>query len=169
MKTIVSLVAMLSAGALLFWSGTSRLSAQQGSDQGFAGIDEIASGDDMLLMYKIWKKYPGSVRYLKAQDAIVLTAPMKTWKAFINQRVRWASKAKKYEDKRILPVLLVVYLFNLSFLLLLVAGIWVPFYWIFLLGLWLAKTLVELPLFWSGASFFQKRWAVPYFLFFQPF
>ena len=26
---------------------------------GFAGIDHIASGDDMLLMHKIWKQYPG--------------------------------------------------------------------------------------------------------------
>ncbi len=25
---------------------------------GFAGTDHIASGDDMLLMHKIWKKYP---------------------------------------------------------------------------------------------------------------
>ena len=41
--------------------------------------------------------------------------PMKTWKEFINQRIRWASKAGKYQDKRLFPVLLLVYLFNLLF------------------------------------------------------
>ena len=40
---------------------------------------------------------------------------MPTWKAFFNQRIRWASKATHYMDKRIFSVLLLVYLFNLSF------------------------------------------------------
>src|SRR5206468_12036975 len=42
---------------------------------GFAGIDRVASGDDMLLMYKIWKRFPGSVRFLKDRRAIVDTEP----------------------------------------------------------------------------------------------
>ena len=46
---------------------------------------------------------------------MVSTQPMKTWKDFFNQRIRWASKARKYQDKRILPVLALVYLFNLLF------------------------------------------------------
>ena len=82
---------------------------------GFEGIDHIASGDDMLLMHKIAKKYPDSIQYLKSIDAIVSTAPMKTWSDFFNQRIRWASKATHYEDKRILGVLMLVYLFNFSF------------------------------------------------------
>ena len=68
---------------------------------GFAGVDHIASGDDMLLMHKIWRKYPGRVHYLKSKEAIVSTQPMKTWKEFFSQRIRWASKARQYDDKRI--------------------------------------------------------------------
>ncbi len=82
---------------------------------GFVGIDKIASGDDMLLMHKIWKQHPAKVHYLKSKEAIVSTQPMKTWKSFFNQRIRWASKARSYDDKRIFLVLLMVYLFNLSF------------------------------------------------------
>lgn len=89
---------------------------------GFSGIDTIASGDDMLLMHKIANQYPGQIHYLKAEDAIVTTSPMKTWREFLNQRIRWASKAKYYDDKRITAVLILVYLFNLSFLVLWVAG-----------------------------------------------
>ena len=135
---------------------------------GFTGIDHIASGDDMLLMHKIWKQYPDRLHYIKSKDAIVSTEPMKTWKDFFNQRIRWASKAKSYDDKRILPVLLLVYLFNLSFLLLLVAGYWWPKYWIFLIVLWAAKTIIEFPLFISLCNFFDKQWAIKLFFFFQP-
>ncbi|MEO9210960.1 MAG: glycosyltransferase, partial [Ginsengibacter sp.] len=36
---------------------------------GFEGIDEIASGDDMLLMHKIQKVYPNKIGFLKSPDA----------------------------------------------------------------------------------------------------
>ncbi len=135
---------------------------------GFAGVDHIASGDDMLLMHKIWKQFPGNVHYLKSKEAIVSTQPMKTWKTFFNQRIRWASKARSYDDKRIIAVLLLVYLFNLSFLGLLVGGFWNPVYWVCFIGLWLIKTIVEYPFFISLAKFFDKQWAIKMFFFFQP-
>ena len=135
---------------------------------GFAGVDHIASGDDMLLMHKIWKQVPDKVHYLKSRAAIVSTQPMKTWKTFFNQRIRWASKAKRYDDKRIFTVLLLVYLFNLSFLGLAIAGFFCHYYWIYLGGLWLAKTIIELPFIISVASFFGKQSFIKYFFFFQP-
>jgi len=135
---------------------------------GFSGIDHIASGDDMLLMYKIWKQYPDKVFYLKSKEAFVSTSPMRTWKSFINQRFRWASKAKAYEDKRILPVMLLVYSINLCFLLLLIAGYWNPNNWLYALLLWIGKTFAELPLFASIASFFNKKWMIKLFFPFQP-
>jgi|CXWL01.1.fsa_nt_gi cellulose synthase/poly-beta-1,6-N-acetylglucosamine synthase-like glycosyltransferase len=135
---------------------------------GFTGIDHIASGDDMLLMHKIWKRYPDQVHFLKSKDAIVSTQPMKTWKAFFNQRIRWASKAKNYDDKRIFAVLLLVYLFNLSFLALAIAGLFCYYYWLCLAGLWIAKTTIELPFVYTVAAFFNKQSLVKYFFFFQP-
>lgn len=130
---------------------------------GFEGIDNIASGDDMLLMHKIWKQFPKQVHYLKSKEAIVTTAAQPTWKAFLNQRIRWASKASSYNDKRIFWVLLLVYLFNLSFIVLLVTGHW----WLFA-GLLIAKTIVELPFVISVARFFNQQYLLKYFFFFQP-
>jgi len=135
---------------------------------GFAGIDHIASGDDMLLMHKIAKKYPERILYLKSTEAIVSTSPMKTWSAFFNQRIRWASKATHYDDKRIFWVLLLVYLFNLSFFVLLVAGFWNRDFWLLFLIAWVLKTAVELPFFYILSIFFNKQWAVKLFFFFQP-
>ncbi|MEO5782031.1 MAG: glycosyltransferase, partial [Ginsengibacter sp.] len=71
---------------------------------GFAGIDNIASGDDMLLMHKIFNRYPDKVLFLKSRDAIVQTKPAGTLQEFLNQRIRWASKADKYTDKKITGV-----------------------------------------------------------------
>jgi len=135
---------------------------------GFSGIDTIASGDDMLLMHKIANQYPGQIHYLKAEDAIVTTSPMKTWREFLNQRIRWASKAKYYDDKRITAVLILVYLFNLSFLVLWVAGFWCYHYWLYFTGLWIAKTIIEWPFVSSVAAFYNKKSLMKYFFFFQP-
>ena len=135
---------------------------------GFAGIDNIASGDDMLLMHKISSKYPDRIHYLKSKQAIVASLPMQTWKDFFDQRIRWSSKARFYDDKGIFWVLLLVYLFNLSFLVLLVAGFWFHVLWIYAGILWIAKTIIEFPFVYSVASFFDKTSLLKYFFFFQP-
>lgn len=135
---------------------------------GFAGIDNIASGDDMLLMYKIWKKYPQQISYLKSRNAVVQTEAAPDWKAFFNQRIRWASKATSYDDKRIFAVLLLVYLFNLSFLVLAIASFYNIQYFYFLLILWVSKTLVEWPFISMVSSFFNRQHLLKYFFFFQP-
>jgi poly-beta-1,6-N-acetyl-D-glucosamine synthase len=138
---------------------------------GFAGIDTIASGDDMLLMHKIWKKYPDRIYYLKSKDAIVATQPVNSWAAFFNQRIRWASKADKYDDKRIFAVLLLVYFFNLSLLVLPITGIFIHssfpvfYYWLLLLA---AKIIVELIFLYPVAKFFNKTKLLWLFPLFQP-
>ena len=146
---------------------------------GFKGIDNIASGDDMLLMHKIYQRYPNRVLYLKSKEAIVQTQPMDTGKNFFNQRIRWASKADKYDDKRILGVLLLVYFFNLLLLVLPVVAMFYNFtlpvfnyqlsvitYWFLLLIL---KTLVELFFLFPVAIFFNKQVILWWFPLAQPF
>ncbi|WP_169540003.1 glycosyltransferase family 2 protein [Niabella aurantiaca] len=139
-----------------------------GEVNGFRGIDRIASGDDMLLMHKIWKQYPHRVVYLKSKQAIVKTAAAPTWGAFFNQRIRWASKATSYDDKRIFAVLLLVYLFNASFLVLLIAGFVNSIFFFVLPGFWILKTIIEYPFIKSVAQFFNKRSRLKYFFLFQP-
>ncbi len=135
---------------------------------GFKDIDHIASGDDMLLMHKVSAQYPKGIHYLKAKEAIVTTQAEKTWPAFWSQRIRWSSKARFYKDKKITLVLLLVYLFNLSFLGLFIAGFFTSFYWLFFVVLLLGKILVEIPLFIAAGNFFDKPFLVKWFPLFQP-
>ncbi len=135
---------------------------------GFRDIDHIPSGDDMFLMHKIYTKYPRRVFFLKNEHAIVSTQPETTWRGFINQRIRWASKADKYDDKRITRVLVLVYAVNLSFLLLFIASFWNGRYLLVGLILLLLKTGIEYPFVSSVAGFFKQRKLMIYFPFFQP-
>ncbi len=89
---------------------------------GYQGVDQIASGDDMFLMHKMKVTLSNRIGYLFHPGAIVLTKAMSNWKDFIMQRIRWSSKARYYDDNSIFWVLLLVYVYNLSFLLLLLAG-----------------------------------------------
>jgi cellulose synthase/poly-beta-1,6-N-acetylglucosamine synthase-like glycosyltransferase len=135
---------------------------------GFKDIDQIASGDDMLLMHKIRKQFPEDVYYIKSKAAIMTTAPMLSWRSFFNQRIRWASKARSYSDKRIFVVLLLVYLFNLSMAVSLVAGFADSRYWLVFAAAWIGKTLVELPFVYRVASFYNEGSLVNWFFLFQP-
>ncbi len=135
---------------------------------GFAGIDDIATGDDMLLLYKIAQQFPGQIAYLRSADAIVQTEPMPDWRSFLNQRIRWASKAGRFQDKRITAVLLLVYLFNVCMVAMAVAALFQPLLWFYWLGLILVKTAVELLLLAPVARFFGQTALLKWFLPLQP-
>ena len=136
---------------------------------GFKGIDKIASGDDMLLMHKIQKIYPRRITYLKSPEAIVQTKAASTVAEFINQRIRWASKADKYPDFKITAVLAFVYLFNAWILILAVISL-TSFDALFLLVLVLVgKTFVEFTFLFPVANFFKSKKALWWFVPSQPF
>lgn len=135
----------------------------------FSGIDQIASGDDMLLMYKIKQQYPNRLGYLFHRGAIVTTAPMPDWSSFLNQRIRWASKADKYQDKTIFRALALVYALNLLLLVLFFWSCWVEGGWLAWLLLVITKTLVELSLMLPVARFYQRVSLLNWFLIMQPF
>ncbi len=135
---------------------------------GFSGIDTIASGDDMLLMHKIASHFPDSIAYLKSKEVIVQTEPVNSITAFFNQRIRWASKADKYDDKRIFGVLLLVYGLNVMMLILFIASL-INNSWAGVLLLFAAKTSMELFFLYPVASFFEKQKLLWFFPLAQPF
>jgi cellulose synthase/poly-beta-1,6-N-acetylglucosamine synthase-like glycosyltransferase len=140
---------------------------------GFSGIDNIASGDDMLLMYKIFSAYPEGVRYLKCEDAIVRTLAVDTLKDFMHQRIRWSSKADKYEDKRLTWVLMLVYFFNVGLLAMAVMALFLPVWWPWFLIILLFKVTLELYFLLPVARFFNKTelllWFIPGQIFHIPY
>ena len=144
---------------------------------GFEGIDDIASGDDMLLMEKVAAKNKSAIHFLKDDAMIVETAAAPSLKAFIRQRARWAGKAGHYNDSRITIVLLLVYALNVSLLLMPLAallfrtpltGSLTTFFFAWLSALTF-KTIVEMIFLQPVAKFFDRLQLMKYFPLAQPF
>lgn len=138
---------------------------------GFKGIDHIASGDDMLLMHKIAKRFPEEIHYIKSEAVIVRTAPMQSLRSFFQQRIRWASKADRYDDKSIFWVLLMVYLLNV--MLLVIPFLFFFLYDPFLLITWgsflLVKIVAEMYYLGPVATFFGEFALLRVFPLAEPF
>jgi biofilm PGA synthesis N-glycosyltransferase PgaC len=69
------------------------------------------SGDDVLLMQAIWLKNPKSVKAQFHPDAVVYTEAPQSWREFLHQRKRWASKAAHimHYKKLILSFLMILW------------------------------------------------------------
>jgi poly-beta-1,6-N-acetyl-D-glucosamine synthase len=136
--------------------------------KGFEGIDDIATGDDMLLMQKISRRFPGRINYAFSSNAIVDTHTEPTWSAFFRQRIRWSSKATRYEDKKIFRILLLVYLLNLCVLGFMLMAFASPVHFSFCLAALMLKTLAEWGFVENILKFFSLSHLMKLFPFVQP-
>jgi cellulose synthase/poly-beta-1,6-N-acetylglucosamine synthase-like glycosyltransferase len=124
---------------------------------GFKGIDDLASGDDELLLHKIHKQFPNGLRFLKESSAIVYTEAKGTLRSFYQQRKRWASKSVKYADKRMVLLVSIIYFFHLVIFI----QVGLLFFttanlamFVILIGV---KTGLDAILIFQSLSFFKKR------------
>lgn len=67
--------------------------------KGYKSHIDIASGDDVLFLEDIKKISPHSVAYLKQNDAIVYTYPVKKGIEMLLQKIRWSSKIRQNPNK----------------------------------------------------------------------
>lgn len=163
------------AGAIYFnkailCNGANLLYTRKAYDEvkGFEGIDGSPSGDDVLLMYKIKKKFPGKVKFIKNEDAIVYTKAKKNVREFINQRKRWASKKVSQLNLETVSLSVLIFGFNLLLLILPLIYLFLPYKltdMIFLYRTWglvfLAKCVIDFLLLLLATTFFKKRkWLV---------
>lgn len=63
---------------------------------GFGRDARVLSGDDDLLLHGIVRETSWRAAFAYGPDTVVATQPVETLGAFINQRMRWASKAFRY-------------------------------------------------------------------------
>ena len=124
---------------------------------GFKGIDDLASGDDELLLQKVVARFPGKIGFLKLYDAVVFTHAKANLKEFLQQRRRWASKSVKYKDKGVVALVVGLWLFNLSMIInLFLSFVNQYFFWLFVFR-FLLVFLLGLLLLWPVTTFFRRR------------
>lgn len=125
---------------------------------GYEGNEHIPSGDDIFLLQKIHKKYPGSIGFNKDLNAIARTSAPKTFGQFINQRIRWTSKSGKMADKKVTFILLLNYLFYLFTCLNLIILPFVDIAFLFLgILLFLIKMIVDGIFFGNILAFYKRK------------
>lgn len=115
------------------------------------------SGDDIFMLHAYTKEFGSqSVTYIKNPNIVVETSSPANVKEFMNQRIRWGSKAKAYKSAWPLLVSTIVLFFNLMLsitLVLTVYKIW--FLAVFSLFIFL-KYLIDLPLNRNFLKYYKK-------------
>lgn len=67
-------------------------------------INNKASGDDMFFLQKIITEYPKDIKYIKSLNAVVYSFAEKSFKGFLNQRLRWVGKSSCFTNNFIVGV-----------------------------------------------------------------
>ena len=127
---------------------------------GFKGIDDLASGDDELLLQKVAERYPGKIGFLKQTEAIVYTHAKHTLREFMQQRRRWASKSTKYKDKKVVAFGICIWLFNISLLVNAALGFYDFYFFKLFLVQFLLKYLFEIIYLLPITAFFKRTYLV---------
>ena len=117
----------------------------------------ILSGDDLFILQKIGKKYPGKVKFLKSRQAMVQTSAKSSATEFMSQRTRWVSKVVSVPDIPTIVVAVIVYLTNLSVLIHATLWLFLPdFNGSFLIITFGAKALIDFLFLHLATSFFNR-------------
>jgi cellulose synthase/poly-beta-1,6-N-acetylglucosamine synthase-like glycosyltransferase len=111
----------------------------------------IPSGDDVFLLHAFLKEKKGRVGINLHQDSLIRTKEASTWEKFINQRLRWASKAKYYSNPMAIFVSWLIFTVNLWMTVALICSlICFPKWFLMFVAFWLVKMASDFMLFYIG-------------------
>jgi cellulose synthase/poly-beta-1,6-N-acetylglucosamine synthase-like glycosyltransferase len=133
---------------------------------GYRGNDNIASGDDVFLMQKIFLSDNKAIGFVKNADAFARTESPATFSEFLNQRIRWTSKSGNMMDFRVKAILVFNYLFYLTCFTSLFILPWFDLIFLAFGGVLLAlKILIDVLFFGNILAFYNKssllKWILP--------
>ncbi|ARV10058.1 glycosyltransferase [Winogradskyella sp. PC-19] len=124
---------------------------------GFDDNATIASGDDVFLLQKFFKKDNSEVHFLKSKNAIVTTKVTRGFLEYLQQRLRWSSKTSQYKSWFPKFIGLIVLLTNLVLVSL------IPLYVFEVLSgktvvlIFLIKFSIDLLLIFKSARFYKQE------------
>ncbi len=132
---------------------------------GFSGNEQIPSGDDIFLINKIKEIYGcQAIGFLKSRRGAVKTKPKIEIGNFIQQRIRWASKTKRYANRALLRLQGTVFGTHAIATALLLCSIWIPIAIFCFILLIFIKGVIDYLFLSKLASFFEEKWALKGFI-----
>jgi len=134
---------------------------------GYAGNEQIPSGDDEFLLRKIVERYPKGIRFNTDPFGVVETRSAQTLPEFFNQRIRWAGKWRGHGIGISALLAVYVFLFHCSIVLLVVLGLMGKMAYQDVLLLLLAKMVFEAVFLFRVLKFLQIRFSMASFFVLQ--
>ncbi len=127
--------------------------------------NQFASGDDVFLLHNAINLLPkNKIRFIFSEDAMVLTDAPTNIKAFFNQRIRWASKAKGYNNSTSIITSLTILLINFLLLGLIINSLFFPQLIYCFLFVFSIKSFIDFVILLSAANFYKQHSLLWYFL-----
>ena len=122
------------------------------------------SGDDIFFLHWIKKHYPSEIHFLKSPGLFVETSPPEIPADFINQRMRWTSKSRFYNDPFLIFIAIVVFMVSFSMMVLLALSVFNKlFLWGFIV-LFLFKSLTDFIFLYTITTYYKNRYLLKVFL-----
>jgi hypothetical protein len=87
---------------------------------------EIQSGDDVFLMHSLKKNKGSKIMWLESTEATIKTSFAKGISQFLDQRSRWISKGRAYNDISTVTLAIVTFVTILAQLIILLCGFFIP-------------------------------------------
>ncbi len=131
---------------------------------GFTGNNNIASGDDIFLLEKMITNFPGKVKFLRSEEAIIITKPERNFSELFQQRIRWASKTSSYKNLFGKLVGLIVFISNIYLIVLFLFALINKVSWQHIGIFFLIKFNVDFILLYKTANFFKQQNALKSYL-----
>ncbi len=117
---------------------------------GYEGNTQHPGGDDVFLLSKMKKRFPGQLNFFLHGSAVT-TYPEKTWASLCRQRVRWAEKTSGVKDTRLSRTAWIVFLYQWVFVVLVAAVFWKIEWLAVAVLLWLYKSIGDV---WIISEYF---------------
>lgn len=130
---------------------------------GYEGVQDVISGDDDLLLQKVWRSGRWRIRYMAEPEGAVETLPTKTVSGVFEQRKRWGSKTVHYNSVQVF-FLSGIFLFYLSIPVSFALAFVEPGFVVYGAILAAVKFAGELGLMIPGTIIFRKKDLLPYLL-----
>lgn len=127
--------------------------------------EEKVSGDDIFLLHSLKENKSSKIMWLESTDALVTTCASETWSSFLNQRVRWISKAGSYSDSFTILLAIVTFVTIMILPVFLVAGIFDPVFFLVFLIAFILKSIPDYLILRNTTSRYGRkklmRWFIP--------
>ena len=131
---------------------------------GFEDNLNLSSGDDEILMQKLFSDAKYKVKFCINKDAVSLTKSNQTLSQFFQQRQRWASKGLFYKNKNLVAKLLFIFLFYCGIISQLVLGFYSNIYFLTLVISLTGKFVIEYFILKKGTKALYTNEILKHFL-----